>query len=87
MSAAPWYGDLVIYEVPVRAFYDANGDGIGDLRGLAEKVGYIRDLGVGAIWILPHYPSPLRDDGYDVSDFRGVHPDLGVDGFRRDAAP
>ncbi|MBI2920970.1 MAG: maltose alpha-D-glucosyltransferase [Planctomycetes bacterium] len=79
----PWYSDLVIYEVYVRAFYDSNGDGIGDLCGLAERIGYIRDLGVGAIWMLPVFPSPLRDDGYDISDFRGIHPDLGsLDDFK-----
>jgi maltose alpha-D-glucosyltransferase/alpha-amylase len=78
-----WSRDLVLYEVYVRGFYDSNGDGVGDLRGLVEKLAYIRDLGVGAIWLLPFYPSPLRDDGYDVSDYRGVHPDLGtLDDFR-----
>ncbi|MCI0341363.1 MAG: maltose alpha-D-glucosyltransferase [Planctomycetales bacterium] len=80
----PRHQDHVLYEVYVRGFHDGNGDGIGDLAGLTQKLGYIRDLGVGAIWILPHYPSPLRDDGYDISDFRGVHPDLGsLDDFAR----
>ncbi|MFO0758937.1 MAG: maltose alpha-D-glucosyltransferase [Byssovorax sp.] len=73
-----WYRDLVIYEVYVRAFFDSNGDGIGDLAGITQKVDYIRSLGVDAIWLLPIFPSPLRDDGYDVSDFRDVHPDLGT---------
>jgi maltose alpha-D-glucosyltransferase/alpha-amylase len=82
--AAPWYRDVVIYEVYVRGFYDSNADGIGDLPGLTEKLDYIRDLGVGALWLLPIYPSPLRDDGYDVSDYRAVHPDLGtMDDLRR----
>jgi len=73
----------VLYAVYVRGFYDSNGDGIGDLRGLTEKLPYIRDLGVGAVWLLPIFPSPLRDDGYDVADYRGIHPDLGtLDDFR-----
>ncbi|HEX5137140.1 MAG TPA: maltose alpha-D-glucosyltransferase [Planctomycetota bacterium] len=81
---APWYRDLVLYEVYVRGFHDSNGDGIGDIPGLIEKLPYIRDLGVGAVWLLPIYPSPLRDDGYDVSDYRGIHKDLGtLDDFRR----
>ncbi len=75
---ALWYKDAIIYEVPVRAYRDANGDGIGDFRGLTEKLDYIRDLGVTAIWLLPFYPSPLRDDGYDIADFTAVHPDYGT---------
>jgi maltose alpha-D-glucosyltransferase/alpha-amylase len=79
----PWFRDLVLYAVYVRGFYDSNGDGVGDLRGLVEKLPYIRDLGVGAMWLLPIFPSPLRDDGYDVSDYRNIHPDLGtLDDFR-----
>src|SRR5688572_3356513 len=79
----PWWRDLVLYAVYVRGFFDSNGDGIGDLRGLTEKLPYIRDLGVGAVWLLPIFPSPLRDDGYDVADYRGIHPDLGtLDDFR-----
>jgi maltose alpha-D-glucosyltransferase/alpha-amylase len=78
-----WHQDLVTYEVYVRGFHDSNGDGIGDLAGLTEKLGYIRDLGVGALWLLPIFPSPLRDDGYDVSDYRTIHPDVGsLDDFR-----
>src|SRR5687768_12823657 len=81
--ANDWYKDAVVYEVPVRSFYDANGDGIGDFRGLTEKLDYIASLGVDCIWILPMYPSPLKDDGYDVADFRGIHPDYGtLDEFR-----
>ena len=78
-----WYKDAIFYEVPVRSFYDSNADGIGDFRGLMEKLDYIRDLGVNCIWLLPMYPSPLRDDGYDISDYYGIHPDYGtVQDFR-----
>jgi maltose alpha-D-glucosyltransferase/alpha-amylase len=73
-----WYKDAVIYEVHVRAFRDSNGDGKGDFAGLTEKLDYLRDLGVTAIWILPFYPSPLRDDGYDIADYSGVNPDYGT---------
>jgi maltose alpha-D-glucosyltransferase/alpha-amylase len=73
-----WYKDAIIYEVRVRSFYDSNGDGIGDFRGLAEKLDYLQDLGVTAIWLLPFYPSPLRDDGYDIADYTDVHPDCGT---------
>ncbi len=76
-----WYKDAVIYELHVRAFYDGNGDGIGDFVGLSEKLDYLQDLGVDTIWVLPFYPSPMRDDGYDISDYRNVHPDYGT---RRD---
>ena len=72
-----WYKDAVIYEAHVRAFRDGNGDGIGDFRGLIEKLDYLQGLGVTAIWLLPFYPSPLRDDGYDISDYRQVHPSYG----------
>ena len=72
-----WYKDAVIYEVHVRAFRDSNGDGRGDFRGLTEKLDYLRDLGVTAIWILPFYPSPLKDDGYDIADYTSVNPDYG----------
>ncbi len=79
-----WYKDAVIYQTHVKAFFDANGDGIGDFVGLGEKLDYIADLGVTAIWLLPFYPSPLRDDGYDISDYRNVHPSYGTLGdFRR----
>ncbi|MHB8253220.1 MAG: maltose alpha-D-glucosyltransferase [Acidiferrobacter sp.] len=76
-----WYKDAVIYELHVRAFYDGNGDGIGDFVGLTEKLDYLQDLGVDTLWVLPFYPSPMRDDGYDISDYRNVHPDYGT---RRD---
>jgi maltose alpha-D-glucosyltransferase / alpha-amylase len=73
-----WYKDAIIYELHVRAFYDSNGDGIGDFQGLIQKLPYLRDLGVTALWLLPFYPSPLRDDGYDIADYRSVHPDYGT---------
>ncbi len=73
-----WYKDAVIYEARVRAFYDSDGDGIGDFRGLAERLDYLQDLGVTALWLLPFYPSPLRDDGYDISDYENIHPDCGT---------
>jgi maltose alpha-D-glucosyltransferase/alpha-amylase len=73
----------VFYEVYVRAFADSNGDGIGDLRGLVSKLDYVKELGVDCLWLLPLYPSPLRDDGYDIADFYKIHPDYGtVDDFR-----
>lgn len=72
-----WFKDAIIYEVPVRAFADSNGDGIGDLRGLTEKLDYLQDLGITAIWTLPFFPSPLRDDGYDIADYRSINPIYG----------
>ncbi|NJO81003.1 MAG: maltose alpha-D-glucosyltransferase [Cyanobacteria bacterium RM1_2_2] len=72
-----WFKDAIIYEVPVKAFADSDSDGIGDFRGLTEKLDYIQDLGVTAIWILPFFPSPLRDDGYDISDYNSVNPIYG----------
>ncbi|MBE9128105.1 MULTISPECIES: maltose alpha-D-glucosyltransferase [unclassified Coleofasciculus] len=68
-----WFKDAIIYEVPVRAFADSNGDGIGDLRGLTKKLDYLRDLGVTAIWTLPFFPSPLKDDGYDIADYYTIN--------------
>ena len=75
---AHWYKDAVVYQLHVKAFYDSNDDGIGDFRGLTEKLDYVKDLGVNTIWLLPFYPSPLRDDGYDVADYRNVHPAYGT---------
>ncbi|MGH7282045.1 MAG: alpha-amylase family protein, partial [Polyangiaceae bacterium] len=73
-----WYKDAVIYELRTRSFYDSNGDGIGDFAGLSEKLDYLEDLGVTAIWLLPFYPSPGKDDGYDISDYTDIHPELGT---------
>jgi len=73
-----WYKDAVIYELHIKAFYDSNGDGIGDFRGLKEKLPYIEDLGITALWLLPFYPSPLKDDGYDISDYFNIHPEYGT---------
>jgi maltose alpha-D-glucosyltransferase/alpha-amylase len=78
-----WFKDAVIYETHVKAFHDANGDGVGDFRGLTAKLDYLRDLGVTAIWLLPFYPSPLKDDGYDIADYFSVNPAYGtLDDFR-----
>jgi maltose alpha-D-glucosyltransferase/alpha-amylase len=73
-----WYKDAVIYELNVRSFQDSDYDGIGDFRGLITRLDYLQNLGVGALWLLPFYPSPLRDDGYDISDYRGIHPSYGT---------
>ena len=75
---ALWYKNAVFYQVHVRAFYDSNGDGVGDFQGLAQKLDYLRDLGINAIWLMPFFPSPLRDDGYDIADYRSVHPLYGT---------
>ena len=72
-----WYKDAIIYELHIKAFKDNNGDGVGDFRGLLEKLDYLQDLGVTAIWLLPFYPSPLRDDGYDIQDYYKVNPSYG----------
>ncbi|RIJ05949.1 maltose alpha-D-glucosyltransferase [Achromobacter sp. K91] len=73
-----WYKDAVIYQLHVKSFFDSNGDGVGDLPGLISKLDYISSLGVNTIWLLPFYPSPRRDDGYDIADYRGVHADYGT---------
>jgi maltose alpha-D-glucosyltransferase/alpha-amylase len=79
-----WYRDATIYQLHVKSFQDSNGDGIGDLPGLISRLDYIAELGADTIWLLPFYPSPLRDDGYDISDYRGVNPDYGtMADFRR----
>jgi maltose alpha-D-glucosyltransferase/alpha-amylase len=82
--AGLWYKDAIIYQLHVKSFFDGNNDGIGDFPGLISKLDYIADLGVNAIWILPFYPSPRFDDGYDISGYRDVHPDYGtLADFRR----
>jgi maltose alpha-D-glucosyltransferase/alpha-amylase len=79
-----WYKDAVIYQVHVRTFFDSNGDGIGDFQGLEQKLDYLQDLGVNAIWLMPFFPSPLRDDGYDISDYWTVHSSYGnLDDFKK----
>ncbi len=79
-----WYQDAIIYETHVRAFFDKNNDGVGDFAGLIEKLDYLQDLGITCLWLLPFFPSPQRDDGYDISDYRDVHPSYGtLDDFKR----
>src|ERR1700675_885826 len=73
-SPTSWYKNAVIYQLHVRAFFDSGDDGVGDFRGLAAKLDYVKDLGATAIWLLPFYPSPLRDDGYDISDYKAINP-------------
>jgi hypothetical protein len=78
-----WYKDALVYELHVRAFKDSNADGIGDFPGLLQKMDYLQDLGVTCIWLLPFFPSPLKDDGYDISDYMDVHPMYGtLDDFK-----
>ncbi len=72
-----WYKDAVIYQLHVKSFFDANNDGVGDFQGLISRLDYIANLGVNTVWLLPFFPSPRRDDGYDIADYRGVHPDYG----------
>src|SRR5438445_10131420 len=84
-----WYKDAIIYQLHVKAFFDGNNDGVGDFEGLTRKLDYLQDLGVTALWLLPFYPSPLRDDGYDIADYRNIHPAYGrmadFRGFVREA--
>ncbi len=78
-----WYKDAVFYEAPIKSFFDADNNGIGDLQGMKQKLDYIKQLGVDCIWLLPMYPSPYKDDGYDIADFVSVHPDYGtLDDFK-----
>jgi maltose alpha-D-glucosyltransferase/alpha-amylase len=81
---ALWYKDAVIYQIHVRTFHDSNGDGIGDFEGLETKLDYLQELGINAIWLMPFFPSPLRDDGYDIADYYSVHPSYGtLEDFRK----
>ena len=73
-----WYKDAVIYQLHVKTFADGNGDGVGDFKGLTGKLSYLRDLGLNCLWLLPMYPSPFRDDGYDIADYRSIHPSYGT---------
>ncbi|GJE17079.1 maltose alpha-D-glucosyltransferase [Methylobacterium marchantiae] len=83
-SDPQWYRDAIIYQIHVKSFFDSNNDGIGDFEGLTQKLDYVRDLGVTAIWLMPFYPSPLRDDGYDIGDYRDVNPSYGtMEEFRK----
>jgi len=83
-SDPQWYRDAIIYQIHVKSFFDSNNDGIGDFEGLTQKLDYVRDLGVTAIWLMPFYPSPLRDDGYDIGDYREVNASYGtMEEFRK----
>src|SRR5437660_1387302 len=73
-----WYKDAIIYQAHVKSFFDSSGDGIGDFQGLTQKLDYLQSLGVTCLWLLPFFPSPLRDDGYDIADYRNVHPSYGT---------
>src|ERR671931_2117848 len=73
-----WYKDAIIYELPVKSFCDGNADGVGDFVGLFQRLDYIKDLGITCLWLLPFFPSPLKDDGYDISDYVNVHPSYGT---------
>ncbi|URD38390.1 maltose alpha-D-glucosyltransferase [Methylobacterium tardum] len=77
-SDPQWYRDAIIYQIHVKSFFDSNNDGIGDFEGLTQRLDYVRDLGVTAIWLMPFYPSPLRDDGYDIADYEGINPSYGT---------
>ncbi|MFA5034112.1 MAG: alpha-amylase family glycosyl hydrolase, partial [bacterium] len=73
-----WFKDAVIYELHIKAFFDSDNNGTGDFTGLIQKLDYLQDLGVNTLWLLPFYPSPMRDDGYDISDYRNIHPEYGT---------
>src|SRR5579884_1876610 len=73
-----WYKDAIIYQLHIKAFFDGNNDGIGDFKGLTQKLDYLKELGITAICLLPFYPSPMKDDGYDIADYFNIHPDYGT---------
>jgi maltose alpha-D-glucosyltransferase/alpha-amylase len=77
LSEPGWYKDAIIYQLHIKSFFDANNDGVGDFEGLLKRLDYIAEIGVTAIWLLPFYPSPRRDDGYDIAEYRDVHPEYG----------
>src|SRR5207237_9603895 len=78
-----WYKDAIVYQLHIKSYRDANGDGYGDFRGLIEKLDYIRQLGANTIWLLPFYPSPLKDDGYDIAAYEEIHSTYGtIEDFR-----
>ena len=78
ISNTLWYKNAIFYELHIRSFADSNGDGKGDLAGIIPKLDYLQDLGIDCIWLLPMFPSPLKDDGYDVADYFNIHPDYGT---------
>jgi maltose alpha-D-glucosyltransferase/alpha-amylase len=79
-----WYRDAIIYQLHVKSFFDSDNDGMGDFEGLTRKLDYVKELGATAIWLMPFYPSPLKDDGYDIADYRGIHASYGtLRDFRR----
>src|ERR1044071_4021869 len=78
MNDPLWYKDAIIYQLHVKAFLDTNANGIGDFKGLTEKLDYLRDLGITAVWLLPTYPSTSKDDGYDISDYHDINKDYGA---------
>jgi maltose alpha-D-glucosyltransferase / alpha-amylase len=83
-SDTQWYRDAIIYQLHVKSFFDSNDDGVGDFEGVTRKLDYIKDLGVTALWVMPFYPSPLKDDGYDIADYRNINPSYGtMRDFRR----
>src|SRR5260370_7951259 len=77
-ASSDWFKGAIIYQLHIKTFCDANNDGIGDFQGLLSKLDYLKNLGITAIWLLPFYPSPLRDDGYDISDYYAVNPSYGT---------